>query len=120
MTFNSKTHGGRAIRFEWESDDAGIHIQNEKGKFHHYPLGEVKQVLEYLQKNFGSEWFPLANNVEKVYRQTEKKGLGTGLYGIKPNTLFAQGASYLGVVLEQQGFLEWNGMTKGIMWRIVK
>ena len=69
----SVTHGGRAIRFNWESVGSGIYIENENGKIHLYSLEEVKQVMEYLQKNFKSEWFPLANNVEKLYRQTEQR-----------------------------------------------
>lgn len=36
------------------------------------------------------------------------------------NISHAQGASYLGVVLEHVGILEWNGKQRGIRWRIMR
>ena len=40
------------------------------------------------------------------------------IYALKPgDTVHAQGASYLGVVLERAGIFEWNGEKKGIAWR---
>ncbi len=40
---------------------------------------------------------------------------------LSPNDItHAQGASYLGVVLEKIGVLEWNGTKKRIQWRIIK
>ena len=40
------------------------------------------------------------------------------LMSIKANTTYAQGASYLGVVLEELGYLRWNGRSRGIGWRL--
>ena len=51
----------------------------------------------------------------------EKDGLGNAILNLKPNDItHAQGASYLGVVLQEIGILEWNGEKKGIQWRIIK
>lgn len=114
------THGGRkAKRFKWDFQDDLIRIKNEKGRHEEYPITEVHAVLEWLAERFGSGWFPLANNVEKLGQGTEVDGLGVSILrqSLK-NISHAQGASYLGVVLEHTGILEWNNRSKGIQWRI--
>ena len=115
----SATHGGRKRDFEWWADGNTLRIRNTDGLEHSYELSEIIAVLARLHEQFGSDWFPLSNNVEKLYRGTEKPGLGSTMYA-QPNsdTLHAQGASYLGVILEQVGILEWNNERKGIEWRI--
>ena len=72
--------------------------------------------IEYAaaQTYFGEQWFPLANNVEKMYRGTERTGLGMAIYQLRPgDTFHAQGSSYLGVVLEEVDILDWNGKSWG-------
>lgn len=116
-TKRAVTHGGRERDFEWWIDRDTLRIQNTDGLEHSYSPTEIVTILGKLHEEFGNDWFPLGNNVEKLYRETERSGLGTAIYA-KPNTLHAQGASYLGVVLEQAGILEWNNERKGIEWRI--
>lgn len=116
----SKTHGGRAKGFKWEFQQDVVEIKNEDGKIHAYSIGEITAVCTTLLQEFGHGWFPLANNVEKMYKGTEIHGLGSTIYDRQPgDTSHAQGASYLGVVLEEAGLLEWNAQVRGICWRIV-
>jgi len=63
----------------------------------------------------------LGNNVEKLGNATERQGLGTTILEQRPgNTYHAQGASYLGVVLEECGYFQWNGKHRGIGWRLIE
>ena len=63
-------------------------------------------------------YFPLANDVAKMWDETEKPGLGMTLFRIRPNTTYAQASSYLGVVFEHVGLATWNGKHRGIEWRL--
>ncbi len=120
----SVTRGGPNKRklFTWDYDGSKkqLVIRNEKHKEHSYHLGEVSEALKLLLDRFGTHEFPLANNVEKLGDGTEQFGLGSLLYSLRSNTTFAQGASYLGVVLEEIGYLEWNGKHRGIAWRLTE
>lgn len=115
------THGGRkAKRFNWALQDDYVKIKNENGLQHEYPLGEIFDVTNWLTEKFGLSWFPLANNVEKLGQDTEVDGLGVAILRQRPrNISHAQGASYLGVVLEHVEILEWNNKRRGIQWRII-
>lgn len=114
----SVTHGGRARNFDWSVKGGQLLIQSESGMQHSYTLDEILTIIHSLHASFGENWFPLANNVEKMYSGTERLGLGTAIYQLRPgNTTHAQGASYLGVILEEVGVFEWNGETRGISWR---
>ena len=98
-----------------------IEVQEGQRRIHEYSMREIKVILESLYSVFGDEFFPLANNVEKLGNGTERQGLGTTILKQKPGDItHAQGSSYLGVVLEEAGYLEWNGKRKGICWRITK
>ncbi len=116
----SVTHGGRAKKFKWVLMVDSILIIKQTGVTLKYDLSDIQSVLSELNQGFRLELFPLANNVEKLYRSEETLGLGTALYKISQSTLYAQGASYLGVVLELGGILEWNGEKRGIHWRLRK
>lgn len=117
----SVTHGGRARKFEWSLRDSAVHIQSESGVEHRFTVNEILQIIRDLDAVFRGEWIPLANNVEKLYDGTENLGLGTAIYRLRPgDTTHAQGASYLGVVLEEIGVFRWNNEKKGIAWRIEK
>ena len=120
-------HSGRARQFAWyvEPISGGLKIE----KLHQtatpgilkYSQVERATILRSLSQQFGTEWFPLANNVQKLTRGIERPGLGMTILAQKPsNILHAQGASYLGVVWEEGGFLEWNGRHRGIAWRLVQ
>jgi len=115
------THGGRkAKRFDWVFQDDYVKIKNENGRQEDYSLAEIFDIINWLTKQFGLSWFPLANNVEKLGQDTEVDGLGVAILRQRPgNISHAQGASYLGVVLEYVGILEWNNKQRGIQWRII-
>ena len=116
----SVTHGGgRARNFDWSVKHGQLRIQSESGMRHSYTLEEVLTIIHSLHTAFSENWIPLANNVEKMYSDTERPGLGTTIYQLRPgDTVHAQGASYLGVVLEEVGVFEWNGESRGISWRL--
>jgi hypothetical protein len=114
-----RTHGGRARSFEWSLEGGTVQIKSESGMSHAYSLEEILAVLRLLDAHFRGNWFPLANNVEKLYHGEERYGLGGAIHQQKPgDTLHAQGASYLGVALERAGVFEWNGKKREIEWRI--
>ncbi len=109
-------------RFNWhyEPFSKKVQILNEDGKEHTYSVHEVQRILARLYKEFGLNYFPLANNVENLGNGTETMGLGMIiLFEGKKEIRHAQGASYLGVVLENVGYLKWNGKTRGIEWRLI-
>lgn len=117
------TRGGprKAKRFTWRYDPAtrAIIIVNERERALVYTLEQVVAALHALKAEFGSREIPLANNVAKVGDGSEQPGFGTVLIRLKPgDTSFAQGASYLGVVLEDLGYLRWNGRHRGIAWHL--
>ncbi len=117
------THGGRkAKRFEWLFRNGIVKIKNEKGRQEEYSLDEILAVLSWLTDRFGAAWFPLANNVVKLYHDEEADGLGVAILQQRrpKNISHAQGSSYLGVVLEHAGILEWNNRKRGIEWRIIR
>jgi len=116
------THGGRkAKRFNWGFQDDYVKIKNENGRQEKYPVGEIFDLMNWLMEKFCLSWFPLANNVEKLGQGTEVDGLGVAILRQRPrNITHAQGASYLGVVLEHVGMLEWNNKQRGIQWRIIR
>ncbi len=119
----SITRGGlqRRKRFKWQLNEnkKTILVENEQGKKHHYSIMEISNILRSLYQQFKNEYFPLANNVEWLANGTEKPGLGMTILSFTPNDVYhAQGASYLGVILEECGYLEWNGASRGIMWKL--
>jgi len=115
------THGGRkAKRFDWLFRNDVVKIKNENGRQEEYSLAEILAVLRWLTDRFGAAWFTLANNVEKLGHDEEADGLGVSILRQRPrNISHAQGSSYLGVVLEHAGILEWNNRQRGIEWRII-
>ena len=116
------THGGgKAKRFDWVSRDDYVIIKNENERQEQYSLAEILAIINWLAHRFGSGWFPLANDVGKLGRGEEVDGLGVAILRQQPkNVSHAQGSSYLGVVLEHVGILEWNNRQKGIQWRIIR
>ena len=101
--WNTAITRGKCIPFRWQNIDEKIKIYWDSEQHHEYTHTEILTALEWLQERFKTALFPLGNSVSKVGNETEKDGLGKALYSVKKNTTFAQGASYLGVVLEQMG-----------------
>lgn len=116
----SVTHGGRAKIFQWQFHNNQIIITNQDGRNHLYSVVEIYNIMNWLNHRFNYGWFPLANNVEKLGNGSEIDGLGVAILRQRPRDItHAQGSSYLGVVLEEPGMLEWNGKARGIKWRII-
>ena len=108
-------------RFYYRWDGQSLHIHRESGWHDEFPVSEIADILKRLDDQFAAGWFPLANNVEKLSTSTEQAGLGqTILQGQPGNVRHAQASSYLGVVLEDLGLATWNGLNKGIQWRLIK
>lgn len=119
----SVTRGGKAKgkHFTWrfESDLHQVLIENEDGRVHVYSVHEIQAVLRAVYREFKSDYFPLANNVERLWNGTEKMGLGKLILELEgSNTTHAQGSSYLGVILEECGYFVWNRKHRGIEWRL--
>lgn len=68
----SQTHGGRARAFQWSVKRDTLQIESESGIDHAYTFKEILTVLRLLHAHFRNNWFPLANNVEKLYRGSER------------------------------------------------
>ena len=106
----TETRGGasKRKRFTWWYDEENgmLNIKNEEGLFHGFHLDEIFKILNSIKAEFGKEYFPLANNVAKLSKGTEVRGLGTIILDLEPGDIsHAQGASYFGPVFEQLGFL---------------
>ena len=115
--------GKKAKQFKWwfEPHLKMVRIENENRRRHSYCVEDIRAILGRLDHDFGGEWFPLANNVALMGKRKEKMGLGRAILEQGESSVcHAQGASYLGVVLEECGYLVWNGIPKGIEWRIDK
>jgi len=120
----SYTRGGyvNRKRFTWflDIDPGKLIIVKENGQKLSYSLREIQNILKASKTRFSTGYIPLANNVELLSNGTEQAGLGTIILKQYPRDISrAQGASYLGVVLEECGYLKWNGRNKGIEWRMI-
>jgi excisionase family DNA binding protein len=123
-TYEAKTRGSasRCVRFTWGFDEeiGMLSIETEKGRLHRFHMDEILKILNTVKSEFGRDYFPLANNVAKLDRGTEIRGLGTIILdGYPGDVTHAQGSSYLGPVLEQIGYFKWNGKNRGIKWQLV-
>lgn len=119
-----ETRGGPRKRkcFVWDyvPDEETILILNEQGIHHRYTIPEIIGILETIHDSFGDQYFPLANNVERLRHGTERLGLGSIILARSPGDVsHAQGSSYLGVVLEGLGYFAWNNKMRGIEWRLI-
>lgn len=115
-----RTHGGGGAKsFCWGWDGATVQIWRENGWDDRFPVAEVAEIVNSLEDQFRLQWFPLANNVEKMRNGTEQPGLGMTILNIRPGDVrHAQASSYLGVVFEHVGLATWNGKSKRIAWRL--
>ncbi|MBE7567951.1 hypothetical protein [Acidithiobacillus sp. HP-11] len=126
MPVNLVTRGPaeRAISFEAQYADGILHIcsLDERHIQHSYSAIEIYLILKSLQQQFGQNYFPLANNVERLGHGEEQPGLGMTILqvGFDINIAHAQGSSYLGPCLEHLGYCEWNGQHHGIQWRLIQ
>ena len=119
ITRTGRTRGAKEKSFSWEWDGKTLDIRRENGHHDEFSIKELHRILKSLEDQFQTGWFPLANNVAKMPKGTEKPGLGMTIFKIRPgDTTHAQASSYLGVVFEELGLTTWNGESKGIEWRL--
>lgn len=110
-----------AIRFRYEYTNGNILIVNENSREHQFKSHKTEEILVSIYKQFGKDWFPLANNVEKLGNDMEIPGLGMTILNSYPgNITKAQAASYFGPVMEDMGIFEWNQKHMGIAWRLIR
>jgi hypothetical protein len=107
LNFQYCTKGGENQKkyFNVNTTKSGIKISNNEGRIISYSFGEIKNILDSLYIKFNKNWFPLSNNVEKIYNLTAEDGLGKTIFEITKNNIKAQGSSYLGAYLEELGIL---------------
>ncbi|MGQ0604380.1 MAG: hypothetical protein ACT4QE_22080 [Anaerolineales bacterium] len=120
----SMTRGPAAKRrsFAWHFDPMlkRVLVENDRGRRHEFTLQEIQEILRVVHGSFGTSFFPLANNVQKLGDGTEKWGLGSIILEQEESDVsHAQGSSYLGVILEESGYFVWNGRHKGIEWKLI-
>jgi hypothetical protein len=70
-----------------------------------FALDQIQKICAYLERQFNGAEFPLANNVERLGKKTEKPGLGMAIRTIPESVTKAQASSYLGPYLEEVGVL---------------
>jgi hypothetical protein len=119
-----ETRGGKGKRksFQWEYYEGFevLIISNGNRDIHYFWLHEIMSVLKEIKYEFGDKYFPLANDVAKLWAGTEIRGLGTIILDQWPgNTLHALGASYFGRVFEDIGYFLWNKKRRGIKWKLI-
>jgi hypothetical protein len=96
-----------------------LHASNNAANEPVETLDEILSIIVTIKNEFGSNSFPLANNVAKLGKGTEVRGLGTIILDQTPGDVtHAQGSSYLGPILEHLGYFVWNGKYTGIKWSL--
>jgi hypothetical protein len=55
--------------------------------FYVYQLDDILAIMNWLQKEFGTKWFPLANDVQKLGNGTEVTGLGVAILNHAPGDI---------------------------------
>ena len=75
LNFQYCTKGGKNQKkyFNVTTIKSGIEISNNEGRIISYSFGEIKNILDSLYIKFNKNWFPLSNNVEKIYNLRLKK-----------------------------------------------
>lgn len=119
----SFTRGGpnKCRQFEWHYDPGSrqLLIINQNGREIMYSLGEIQAILQCLQARFGKDYFRLSVKELPPGKEAEPGSFSQTILDVLPDDFArCQGASYLGVVLEECGCLEWNGQSVGIAWRL--
>jgi hypothetical protein len=114
---------GRQRQFQWQFDPVTrqLLILNENHWDFMYSLEEVQKILQGIYAMFSTGPFRLSSR-DGFPGEEEKEYTGfiRIILKVLPHDYpRAMGASYLGVVLEEAGFLQWNGQTRGIAWNLI-
>ena len=100
IVHEGRTRGGpgksKYFRWCWDGQTLHIHRENQNHQHDEFPRAELEEILKDLEGQFRSGWFPLANNVEKMSKRTEKPGLGMTILRNRPGrdeTMHAQAST---------------------------
>ena len=119
-----ETHGGvQGRRFKWQYDPgtARVIVTGEGQDVHTFDVSDIQAILRSLHGRFGTNFFPLASDAQKLADGAERQGLGTAILDRRLDDVYhAQGAEYLGVILESCGYFEWNSRWHDVAWRLVE
>jgi hypothetical protein len=113
---------GHAKMFCWRMNKDGNIIILRKFNIKSYKIKHEteisREIIDGLIASIqNDEWFPLANNVEKLRNGTEVDGVGKYLYQHGFNETQAQSASHLSTIFYEAGIWLYNGKRKGMKFR---
>jgi len=122
--FPLKTRGGdnKANSFKCQYDvHKNLTITNVYETVDSFNQKEIKDILIALYKNFGNNYFPLRNQLDKfndpIYRKT--LGLGTTIYDVTRNNTKGRAASYFGPVMEKFGIFQYDATKTVTHWKLL-
>lgn len=109
-----------------------VELNENKVTFYHAPrpngtrrppdtftLDEICRVCDYIYSNRKLDAFPLANNVQHMGNNTERKGLGMAIRSFGANVTKAQASSYLGPYLESVGVFKLDYIKSNTAWSLL-
>ena len=116
------TRGGvnKQKGFRYEITDSGLDIFTDRVTNHgllKVSFAQLECIMQTLDNQFPKKYFPLENSKPIKHKKILNPGLG--LASTECGIADATCASYIGPILEDLGFLEWNGKRKGIEWKLV-
>jgi len=76
------------FNYRYHNETDTVIINAEHGKQHRFTTPEISNVLRIIKKEFGDQYFPLANNVQWLHEGTEKRGLGSIIYELSPGDTY--------------------------------
>lgn len=127
MTIQLTTFG-QGIQFSSDIHDHGFEFNRADDGLAILPLSfaHIPAVKNVLREWFGNDWFPLANNVERIPEE-DYRGAGRAFFlvaeatGINPGhrVRFGQQASYYLPLLVRLGHIEWNQAPHGAQFRLL-
>ena len=111
-----RTLGDKSKLFTWLFDSKKgltIHRQFSNGdRVDIFSTNEIEQIIQFTISNGN---VPLANNVDKIHKETENIGLGTFIYNhLDKDLIKAQAASQLAAILVKTGIYDYNGRTRNM------
>ena len=111
-----RTLGAKGKSFKWIFDSRnGITIRRQFSigdRVDIFSRNEIEQIIQFTINNGN---IPLANNVEKIYKGTEKIGLGSFIYNqFTKDISKAQAASQLATILVKTGIYDYNGLMRNM------
>lgn len=110
-----RTLGSKSKVFKWAivpEEGLTIYRQFSTGEqVDVFSLNEIEQIIHFAA-NKGI--VPLANNVEKLHRGTEKVGLGSYIYSLEKSISKAQAMSQFAAIMVHSGVFGYNGAMRNM------